>query len=393
MIDNKIPSSTVPIVKIKDDSIEQYELGSIQPEHHAVIEEKDVDPLRGVSLEDDSVMFIDNHDLARIDASNAIINNPEDTISTEAFSDVIRNAKDAVINILNTNQDRAFKLLQRARELEGSLLDYVQPSDKYKTALADRIHVNNVITTSNIINGAKRQLKLSEFIKTRYKDMLRHHLDTIIDAIKKHTRSDASERKLNFKNAQKTISEISRTVKEELSITLVDLIVGVADNRQLVGGYSLERAPEWKSKISNLLSFLPFKGMGAINVSNLIVFDKQSYNGDSIIAPITKNELKNLLKIVNELANFSTIKEEELTFTIGEYREIIRSIDTIMSNPEDGFLKSLDSYLAEKNKADAIKNQLTGMATFPLKVVARNIKAAEAILDLIAEAIHKSKGV
>jgi hypothetical protein len=171
------------------------------------------------------------------------------------------------------------------------------------------------------------------------------------------------------------------------------LIVGVADNRQLVGGYSLERAPEWKSKISNLLSFLPFKGMGAINVSNLIVFDKQSYNGDSIIAPITKNELKNLLKIVNELANFSTIKEEELTFTIGEYREIIRSIDTIMSNPEDGFLKSLDSYLAEKNKADAIKNQLTGMATFPLKVVARNIKAAEAILDLIAEAIHKSKGV
>lgn len=388
----EIPTSTVPVNEYKDSSVEAYKLGIIKPDNSPVAEEEDVDILRSVSLEDAGsvVYFIDvlNHKNMRafnraVDIMGASMN--DGIISNESFKevkDIVSDIGEKFKYIISSRQDLCYNALKRIKELELELQDYKPYSTTYETRFADDVHVNNSLDPKQIKAAAERQLKLAKFISERFKDTLRGNLSTIIVEINKQAKRNYLEKKINLGSLRKIISDVSKDIKETLSLSLVDLIVGVSDKRHLIGGYTLERVSDWKNNLINIASVLTFTPGYTLDMGRLITLDKSSYKGNKQVKPLTKSEAQELLNIAKEIINESLVKEDKITFSTKEFSDLI----------DNAYISVEDEPLVKKlmhNKDTAVEKQIAGVSMFPIRLIYRNIKAVNAIINFVDEGIKR----
>lgn len=388
----EIPSSTVPVMDYKDSSVQAYKEGIIKPDNYPVSEEKDIDPLRGVSLEDSGsvVYFIDVLDdrtrRAFKRATDIMTTTIADgVISNESFKNVqntISDISDKFKHLISSRHDICYIELKRIKEIENKLHDYTPPKSSYETKFANDIHVNNSLDHKQILIAAQRQLKLAQFISDRYKDTLHKNLSSIVTEINKQAKRNYLENKINLGSLKKIINDVSKDIKETLSLTLVDLIVGVSEKRQLIGGYTLERVPDWKNNLINIGYFLGFTKGYSLDTGRLITIDKATYQGNGEVTPLSKSEVHALLKTAKDIIDESLVSDNKIIFTTKEFSDLI---DSAYVNVED-------EHLIKKlmlNKDTAIEKQIAGASMFPVRIIYRNIKAATAIINFVDEAIQR----
>jgi hypothetical protein len=179
-----------------------------------------------------------------------------------------------------------------------------------------------------------------------------------------------------------------------VSLNLIDLIIGIPDKRQMIGGYSLERVPDWKNNLLNVVPFLTMSSGAVINIGRMIQFEHTQYTGDGSTNPLNTSQLKAILKVAEELSSLSGVTEQHITFTDVEFKDILSETWEPVPNSETGGLTASDKiqkFIHDRSKNKAVNDQLTGIASFPLRVVARNIKAALVLTKFVEEAIEKSK--
>lgn len=388
----ELPTSTVPIQSYNDSSIDAYKEGVIYPDNAPVAEEEDVDPLRQVSLEDSGsvIYFMDVTDKSYERASNLLEASMKDGVilndSMESYKEIkniLSSAGDKLSNLVSSRQDICYNSLKILKEVEEKLKDYTPSDVSYKTKHAKDIRVNNSLEVQGVIAAGKRQISLAKFISERYKDSLKDSILSIITEINKQSKKNYLDKKLDLLNPRNKNFEIAKDIKESLTLNLVDLIVGVSEKRELLGGYILERVSDWKNNLINIVSVLRLSSVHYINVGRLISFSRDSYKGDGVVKPISKKEAGNLLSIAKELLELSKVPENKITFGTDEFSGLIDKVHDDLES----------SGSLNKNKEASIKKQIVGISMFPMKVIYRNIAAANALIKFVDEAIERGKDV
>lgn len=380
-----VPTSTVPIVKDVPASIKKFATGMIQAEDMSTVED-DPDELRDIGVEDIEENIAVYESSLESWSEQTFMESP----SAESFEDMkeaVGKMAYSVSRFFDNNQDRAFRIIKVANGLKENVHRYNPEDSVFETKYAQRVHANQSLKIADIIKALKNNVRIGDFVKERYKDLIKEYVDRVVNKTVKHFNQGYFSRVSNMLGYRKAVSRISEDVTSEISVKLEDYFVGPSEKRILAGGYSIQRVPDWKTKFIDIGSFLRFSGVSTINIMRVIKIDHDDYKGDNIVTYPSKQELLTLINMAEEIAKRCIVKHDDVSFSAREYEGLLKDMSQVGGYVDEDpkLMAKFAKWVKESKTKQAVNAQVVSVSALPTRVMDLNLKTADALVYFIAE--------
>lgn len=387
-----VPSSNVPIHGHTPASIKQYKEGIIQHEHHAV-EEDAADPERDIGVESE-LDILDDALRDQLEVWRNELN--QDEPGLEAFDKVqafSRQVGYQVSRLFDDNETRAIRIASEAQAILESLHKYTPPTESKPLRTAKRVHVNQSIAVKDIETALNNNIRLADFIKKRYKVMIKNYVDRIINETASFFRGSTLERLSSMSTYRQAVAEISENISTDVSNHLSSYFIGPSDERLLVGGYRMERMKNWKQILIDIGSFLRFRSWPNLNLARIIRITHNKYTGDGVLKrPPSRQDIQKLAGMAKQLAELCIVRMDDVSFSISEYKHVLNEITGLSKRyaADTSWADDFSDWARAIGGRSAVKTQVAAAAALPARIIQRNLETADAVVAFCHELMGES---